>query len=298
MSFSIQAKAALIAVPGFGKQTVTRVLDILQKQRVTIGELWRNKHFNWKESLGLTEPQWQSFQTFREEWTVTNYWQFLLEQNVAVLQPQEYPTLLQQISDLPLLLFTQGNKDCLKTPHVAVVGSRRPTRYGQWATQKIVSDLIVHDVVIVSGFMVGIDYQSHQTAVDLGGRSVGILGFGFGSMYPKHLSKAAEEFLTAGNLFVSEYPPGQPAAQGQFPARNRLVAGLSAATIVVEAQRKSGSLITARYALDYNRVIGAVPGPIDSLNSMGTNCLLKEGAVIVMNGEDIWQEIRLSSVGS
>jgi len=289
----LKGMAALLAVPGFGRATVRELIKVWERKGFTVAEAW-SQQTRWKyRGFELSEQQQVALNEFRQTWTVEGYWQHLHQGGVEVLPHWQFPELLQQITDPPLLLFLKGNIGCLRPTHIAVVGSRTPTRYGQWATQRIVSQLLEKDVSIVSGFMVGIDYQSHQVAVQVGGRSVGVLGFGWGKMYPRHLSRAAEEFLAAGNLFVTEYPPGFPPSPGQFPARNRIVAGLAAATLVVEAREKSGSLITAQCALEAGRVVGAVPGPIDSVYSQGTHFLLRQGALLVESGRDVLEELKL-----
>lgn len=288
---TLQILTALTAIPYMGRITIRRLLECWAEKQLLPTEAWSNKR-RWKsKSFELTTQQRDELKKFEQKWTVQSYWEHLQSLGIGVLAEKDFPVLLQQITDPPLLLFTKGNADCLRPVHIAVVGSRTPTRYGQWATQRVVAQLLEKDVSIVSGFMVGIDYQSHQVAVSVGGRSIGVLGFGFGAMYPSHLRKAAQEFLEAGNLFVTEYPPGLPPNPGQFPARNRIVAGLSAATLVIEAKESSGSLITAQCALEAGRVVGAVPGPIDSVYSQGTHLLLRQGALLVRSGMDVFEEL-------
>lgn len=291
MDCAVETLAALLAVPSFTKLTVQKLVAGCLSLGVQPEELWQNSR-RWKNSkFAFSEEQRASWNLFRQRWSLQGYAEYLDQLEVKVIGQRDFPLLLREAPDAPLLLFLQGNSICLKPPHVAVVGSRTPTRYGQWATQKIVAGLVARDVAIVSGFMVGIDYQSHQVAVKAGGRSVGVLGFGFGQMYPAHLKRAAADFLEKGNLFVTEYPPQTEPRPWQFAARNNIVAGLSAATVIVEAKAKSGSLITAQCALDAGRVVGAVPGPIDSVYSQGTHQLLKQGAVLICSGDDVWQEI-------
>lgn len=289
----LQILTALTSIPGFHRKMIRRLIAFWATKSVSPMEAWGRKR-RWKEEAELlTEEQRTSWSDFRKRWSVESCCENLLTQGIEVIGVDHFPELLREVDDPPFLLFAKGNRACLRPTHVAVVGSRTPTRYGQWATQKIVAQLIQHDVSIVSGFMVGIDYQSHQVAVSVGGRSVGVLGFGFGEMYPSHLRRAALEFLEAGNLFVTEYPPGLPPSKWQFPERNRIVAGLSAATLVVEARENSGSLITAQCALDAGRVVGAVPGAIDNVYSQGTHLLLRQGALLVTSGEDILEELGL-----
>lgn len=288
----IKVAAAFHAIPQFGQRTVEKILDSCQNMQLTPEEAWQllDKLVRKGRSV-VSQVQLDNWRTFQKRWSVPDYWQYLQAADIQLIQRADFPPLLQQIHHCPLFLYLKGDEKCLEPPHVAIVGTRTPTRYGQWATQKIAADLIGHGVTVVSGFMVGIDYQSHQSAMQLGGRSVGVLGYGLNHVYPAHLRRSAADFLARGNLFLSAYPPDQPPAMGQFPARNTIVAGMSAATVVVEARQKSGSLITAQCALELGRVVGAVPGPIDSVYSQGTHELLRQGAVVVSSGEDIWTEI-------
>jgi DNA processing protein len=289
------ANANLVALLSISGMTARRLLTYIQnlhRRGVTVESIWGQsdrKYFpqSWNEELI------QQVKDFQHRWPIEGYMYHLQELGILPLlwRDPEYPELLQQISDFPPLLFTRGNWECLKPIHVAIVGSRRPTRYGQWVTQQLVSGLVQHNISIVSGFMVGIDYQAHQTTQTVGGRSIGVLGFGFGRFYPRYLSRSAEEFLADGNLLMTEYPPGIPPHPGHFPARNRIVAGLAKMTVVVEAQEKSGSLITAQCALENGRSVGAIPGPVDSIQSAGTHNLLRQGAVLIRTGEDVWEEI-------
>lgn len=293
---------SLLASPGCGRGRILKLFHLLSQKQLSPEDFWQKPEnvFSLRGQFYGLEEMLGGIQQFKKRWSVEGYWQYVESKGITVLtaDDQAYPALLKQIPDYPLALFMKGNGLCLQQAGIAVVGSRRPTRYGQWVTQKLTADLAAYKTVIISGFMAGIDYQAHSAAVQCGLPSVGVLGFGFGQFYPAHLRRAADEFLSSGKLFVTEYPPNNPPTPGQFPARNRIVAGLSLATIVVEARQKSGSLITAQCALDYNRVVGAVPGPIDSALSCGTHYLIREGAVLVQSGKDVWNELYPSAVKS
>jgi DNA processing protein len=283
--------AGLLSLGDMHRKKVIKVLQAIKIQNSTLLEFWSSPRVFDNEVLH--EQLCEEIKKFKQKWSLTGYGEYLSQKNIVLITPDQpnYPQALLQLSDKPLLLFCKGNLDCLRPTHVAVVGSRRPTRYGQWVTQKLVTELSTKDISIVSGFMVGIDYQAHQSAQLNGMRSVGVLGFGFGAFYPAHLRRAAEEFLEAGMLFITEYPPGRSPSKIQFPERNRIVAGLSQATVVVEAQEKSGSLITAQYALDNNRIVAAVPGEIESVHSYGTNTLIQQGALLIIKGADLLAEL-------
>lgn len=288
--------AALLSLEEMSRRKALRVLAALKNKSSSLLDFWSQPKCIDNEVVNT--QLCEGIKKFKEIWSLSGYEEYLAQKDIVLVTPDQpiYPQALLELSDKPLLLFCKGNLECLCPTHVAVVGSRRPTRYGQWAAQKLVTELSVQDISIVSGFMVGIDYQAHQVAQVNGMRSVGVLGFGFGTFYPAHLRRAAEEFLDAGMLFITEYPPGRRPSKIQFPERNRVVAGLSRATIVIEAQEKSGSLITAQYALDNNRVVAAVPGEIESIHSYGTNTLIQQGALLIMKGADVLAELPVSAV--
>jgi len=298
MKFSLSIVIALLYHQcKLSRKKTLAIISCLNKEE-PLETIWYS--IDYKAGQLLTAEEKQTINAAQEQWSVQKHIEYLKEKNLQLISylDNEYPSQLKELKDFPVILYAQGDTSLLKLPMVAVVGSRKPTRYGQWATEKIVAELIDHHLVIVSGFMVGIDYFAHHVTGLYGGKSVGVLGFGHDHFYPQHLKSAAAEFIQQGNLLISEYPPSQPPHQGQFPARNRIVAGLSLATVVVEAQQKSGSLITAQFALDYNKLVAAVPGPIDSLYSQGTNHLIQEGALLVTSGAEVWAEIAINAVGS
>lgn len=289
--------AALISISGLGRATCLKLLEEFEAKKTSPIESWGRREWLRIAKKGVSTATLENIKKFQQTWTLQRYAEYLDDKKIRLVSYQDevYPPLLRQITDFPLVLFTRGNLDCLRPQHIAVVGSRRPTQYGKWATQHIVSGLVGQDISIVSGFMVGIDYQAHVTAQMIGGRSVGVLGFGFDHFYPQHMESAAKKFLAENQLLITEYPPAIEPVGGQFAARNRIVAGMSSATVVVEAQQKSGSLITAQCAVDSGRVVGAVPGPIDSRLSDGAHDLIRQGAVLTRNAEDILSEISFTS---
>jgi DNA processing protein len=200
-----------------------------------------------------------------------------------------YPELLKEIHNPPQLLFYKGVIPASERQHIAVVGARKPTHYGQRVVERIVAPLAQSKSVIVSGLAYGIDTLAHQATVDVGGTTIAVIGSGLDkqSLYPKENKKLAEEICATGGALISEFPINTPPLPAHFPIRNRIIAGMSSGTLVVEAKQKSGSLITARSALESNRDVYAVPGPIDSELSEGPNNLIKMGATPVTDVSDI-----------
>lgn len=203
-----------------------------------------------------------------------------------------YPRLLAQLHDPPAHLYLRGSAPELLTgPAVAVVGARSCSGYGAQVARSLARELAAAGVVVVSGLARGIDGEAHRGALEAGGATVAVLGCGIDRDYPRgHASLAAR--IAESGLVVSEYPPGVEPAPWRFPARNRIIAGLSLATVVVEARARSGALITADFALELGREVFAVPGEITSGLSAGTNDLLRQGATPLLSVDDI-----LSSLG-
>jgi DNA processing protein len=207
---------------------------------------------------------------------------------VIDMTSDEYPALLREVPDRPKKLYYLGNwdpslfRDCL-----AVVGSRRRTDYGRRVCTEITRELAASGVTIVSGFMFGIDADAHAAALDAGGRTIAVMPCGADVIHPAHQKKLYQQVTAQGGLIISEYPPGATPDVWTYPRRNRIVAGLSQATLVIEAEAKSGSMITAQLTLDYDRELFAVPGPVDSRFSEGTLALIKDGAQLARCSEDI-----------
>ena len=213
--------------------------------------------------------------------------------DILLLDDGVYPSLLREIFDPPLTLYVKGAWEaCLDAPCVAMVGSRRCSTYGQNAAQMLARELASRGVTIVSGLARGIDAAAHRGALEGGGRTVAVMGTGLDQVYPRDHKKLVEEMLAHGGAIVSEFPLETPPAPQNFPYRNRVISGLSLGAVLVEAAENSGSLITARMAIEQNREVFAVPGNITSRNSFGTNYLIKgAGAKLVQQWQDIASEL-------
>lgn len=211
--------------------------------------------------------------------------------NLLTHQDQDYPTLLQQIPQPPPLLFVKGNTDLLSLPQLAIVGTRHPTQTGIENTNNFSRYLAGGGFTITSGLALGIDGVAHKAALTVGGHTLAVMATGIDQVYPYKHRDLAEDILANGGLLMTEYLPGTPPRATNFPRRNRIISGLSSGVLVVEAAIKSGSLITARYALEQNREIFAIPGSIHNPQAKGCHELIKEGAQLVESGEDIIKQL-------
>lgn len=209
-----------------------------------------------------------------------------LDISLLSLNSAQYPDSLRFIPDSPVLLYCRGGLQWLERPAVAIIGSRAATEYGRRISALLAAELTAAGLTVVSGAAYGIDAAAHRGALQAGGGTVAVLGCGVDVVYPRSHAGLFREVADRG-LLVSEYPLGTPPEGFRFPARNRIISGLVKGVVVVEATEKSGSLITARLALDQGREVFAVPGRIDSPKSVGTHRLLQQGAHLVQTVEDI-----------
>ncbi|MFH1460646.1 MAG: DNA-processing protein DprA [Candidatus Omnitrophota bacterium] len=218
-----------------------------------------------------------------------------LKINILTLFDPEYPVFLKEIYDPPVVLYVKGDIDIFKKNLIAVVGCRRASFYGLKQAERIARDLSRRNVCIVSGLARGIDSAAHKGALSAQGGTIAVLGSGFKRVYPRE-NKELFKKIVESCAVVTEFPLDTEPLKGNFPRRNRIISGLSYAVIVVEAAKKSGSLITADLALSQGREVFAVPGAANSLNAQGTNKLIKEGAKLVETAEDIIDELNLPKV--
>ncbi|MBV7503748.1 DNA-processing protein DprA [Bacillus sp. sid0103] len=211
---------------------------------------------------------------------------------VITIMDKEYPPLLKEIYQPPWALFAKGDLSLLeKDPKLAVVGSRQATQYGKNAIRLIFPQLIDNGVLIVSGLARGIDALAHEYAIKNGGNTIAVIAGGFYHIYPKENLNLALEMMK-NQLVLSEYPPDTKPLRWHFPSRNRIISGLSKGTLIIEAKRKSGSLITANFAVNEGRDVFSLPGSIFNPYSIGANELIQQGAKLVKDAEDILVEIK------
>ena len=206
---------------------------------------------------------------------------------IITMFDKEYPEKLKVIYDKPIALFYRGNISLLKKDIIAIVGSRMCSLYGKNVSYKIAKELSENDKCVVSGLAKGIDAYAHIGSLKYKGRTIAVLAHGFDMVYPIENKQIYEEIIKNNGLIISEYIMGEKLEKRNFPERNRIISGLSDGILVVEAGEKSGALITAEFGLEDGKEIFAIPGNINSLNSRGTNNLIKEGANIVTSTKDI-----------
>lgn len=203
----------------------------------------------------------------------------------------EYPPLLKEIYEPPWILYTKGDLTLLKNATIlAVVGSRESTAYSHQVIQHLFPQLIEKDVVIASGLAKGVDTLAHEGAIKYGGRTIAVIGGGFYHIYPESNKQLACSIMNQ-HLLISEYPPNTKPARWHFPMRNRIISGISRGTLIIQAKRRSGSLITANFAVQEGREVFAVPGSVLSPHSDGANELIQQGAKLIRNAEDIIEEL-------
>lgn len=210
--------------------------------------------------------------------------------NLISLLDKEYPSYLKEIYDPPIVLYTKGNFKLLAEPGMGIVGCREASEYGRKAALYFSFQLAKKDITIISGLARGIDSFAHIGALGAVGKTIAVVGNGLDIVYPKENRKLEREIVEKGGCIVSEYPLGTKPHKMNFPARNRIISGLSKGILVIEAKEKSGTLITVDFAIEQGRDVFVIPGNINSLNSKGTNELIKQGAKIVTCYEDILNE--------
>ena len=239
----------------------------------------------------LDDPALASLLSIKTAIAPEEEWEKLLRQHIRVFLANDngYPALLREIAQPPALLYVRcDNLSPFQTPRptAAIVGSRKMSGYGKIAAHTISAELAAAGVIVVSGLAIGIDAAAHEATLGSGTPTWAVLGSGLSRIYPPRNQQLASRILAEGGTLISEYHPTQPAGPHTFPQRNRIIAGLSRLTIVVEAAERSGALITARHALEANRDVAAVPGDIFALQSSGTNALLRQGATLIRNAGD------------
>ncbi|WP_298998710.1 DNA-processing protein DprA [uncultured Desulfovibrio sp.] len=247
-------------------------------------ELWHEAGVNKGQAAELATGSWRV--TAREEWDRARD----LAASIVLWTDPEYPVLLRPVIDAPLLLYCRGDLSLLQSPGFAVVGSRKATKHGRSVAEYMARCLSACGIAIVSGMALGIDRVAHEAALERVGRSIGVLGTGIDMLYPIGNMTVFDEMELRG-LLISEFAPGTLPHAGNFPIRNRIISGLSLGVLVVEAAQRSGSLITARLALEQNREVYAVPGPALDAHCLGCQDLVRQGAHAVFSAEDVLRDL-------
>ncbi|MDX2319173.1 MAG: DNA-processing protein DprA [Moritella sp.] len=282
---------ALYEVPKIGG---SRALKLLQK--TSLIKLFTSTA-QYLQSLGLDIAQQQAF--LYPDWhEIEKSLQWLAAEDDRYLVPitaNHYPLALKNIASPPLLLYVEGNVELLSKPQIAMVGTRAPSYYGKRHAHSFATELVQVGLVITSGLAIGIDSECHRSVLASKGETIAVLGTGLANIYPKQHLKLAQKIRQQGAL-VSEFSPFTQARPEHFPRRNRIVSGLSLGVVVIEAALNSGSLISARYALEQGREVFALPGAIDNPMAAGCHHLIQQGAKLITESSDITDELTYINV--
>ena len=279
--------------PGVGAAKLRALIDHFGD----VSQAWHAEESAW-QAAGLDRRAIESLRTMRRTLDLDAELERVAKTGARVLtwDDADYPPLLRSIPDAPPVLYQKGKlTQADRQWAVAIVGTRRATTYGRQAAELLAGDLARQGVTVVSGLARGIDAAAHWAALKAGGRSLGVLACGIDQVYPAEHARLAQDIAARGAL-LTETPVGSPPEAGNFPARNRIISGLTLAVIVVEAGDRSGALITADRALEQGRDVFAVPGSIFSRASAGTNRLVQEGATLVRSAEDVLEALNLRMV--
>lgn len=265
--------------------SMTKGIGAVGKQRIY---QFAKRHQHWQfDSLEIRLLAQTTRKNDWNEWDEERLNEIKRMHQYITIEDSAYPEQLKHVPTPPLVLFYKGDLAFLERKMLAVVGARDASRYGYLVLQALIPELIKRDFVIVSGLAKGIDSFAHQFAISNQGKTVGIVGTGLNICYPKGSGNLQIE-MSRHHLIVSEYPNGTTPAKFHFPMRNRIIAGLSSGVLVVEAKKRSGSLITAQQALDYGKEVFVVPGSILDGRSSGCHQLIQDGAVCVEKAQDIF----------
>ncbi len=280
----------LFLIPKFGFKRITQLFEIYKDWP----KIWSLNYQDLK-SIKLNHNLIETFLENRNKINLENTWNTYINQNIKIITcfDENYPYLLKETFSPPLILFAQGNIELLKRKNfLSVVGSRKYTPYGKAVVEKFIKIIAEQNITIVSGLAIGIDTLAHIESLNTLGSTIAILGSPINEIYPAKNFQLAQKIKENG-LILSEFPLGSDIAKENFPRRNRIIAGLSQATLIVEAQKKSGALITGNYALNENRELLATPGSIFQNTCQGTNNLIKQGAKLVNDISDILEIYKL-----
>jgi len=286
----------LSKIHGLGAQRFKKLYNYFDSMK----SAW-TADFNEFKQAGLEESVAQNIIEERKDINLDQEIEKLIREKIETVTvlDKEYPKLLSEIYDPPAILYYKGNLESAGDEFaISAVGTRKYSSYGKQVTEKIIGELARQEITIVSGLALGIDGLVHETTLTHGGRTIAVLGSGLfrENIYPSKNRYLADRICGNNGLLLSEYPPETIPLKGHFPQRNRIIAGLAVATLVLEAPEHSGALITAKYALEFNRDVLAVPGNINSLNASGTNNLIKLGAKLITSAADVLEVLDLSQI--
>jgi DNA processing protein len=244
-----------------------------------------------KQYQALISPDWHRIDTIIEG--VKS-----LDGNIIPFEHADYPQKLKEIYDPPLVLFVKGDCKVLNRPQFAIVGSRNVSVHGRETAYRFARELSEQGIVVTSGLALGVDAHAHKGVVENKSATIGVIATGIDNCYPARHKNLVKEIIENGGAIVSEFLPNTPPKSGHFPKRNRIISGMSAGVLIIEAAMRSGSLITARFALEQNRDVFAVPGNINNPQIKGCHWLIKQGAKLVEELADIMEEVSFDSKNS
>lgn len=266
----------------------------MQKEKLLIkyktpSKIWNLKETELQGCKLLKDEEIKEILDVRFRENLDKYCKYMAQNDIRVITifDECYPKSLKNIYDKPIILYAKGNIKLLKEKSIAIVGARKCSEYGKEIAKKLAYNLSSNNMCIVSGLAIGIDKYSHIGALETRGNTIAVIGNGLDNIYPYENQNLANRIIKNNGLIISEYIIGTKPNRINFPARNRIISGLSDGIIVVEAKEKSGALITAEFGLEQGKEVFAVPGNIDSELSKGTNELIKDGANVVLNYKDV-----------
>jgi len=282
----------LTLINDIGPGIIQKIIKLL-RSGVTAPDLYLFSACEWMRVFGFTEITTQKLVDGLQNKKILEYELDLIERNNitwATVEDSTYPQLLREIYLPPAVLYSQGGYFNDSDKKLAIVGARKADAYGYRVVNALIPDLIAAEYTIVSGGAHGIDTMAHEATLKHGGKTIAVLGSGLLMPYPHQNKKLFKSIVDQGGLVVSSFPLTMEPLSGNFPARNRIIAGLSHGCLVVQAAQKSGALISAHYAMEQGREVFAIPGPFDNELSAGCNTLIQSGAKLVMNSADILHE--------
>lgn len=293
-----EAFIVLSSINGIGRKTLKNLILTRIKTGISFGKIL-GKKLPFVYGKCLKKIQIDSIKNLILEQNIYSIIEHLKSDTILAITifDSNYPRWLKETDDPPLVFYYRGDVGLLQSENwIAMVGTRRMTAYGNQSASYLAREFVTFGWGIVSGGMYGVDTASHQACIEAGGKTIAVLGYGFGAKVSRSAMELEKIILSSGGGLISEYTPGTPSRAGNFPVRNRIVAGLSQAVVVVEASEKSGSHITAQCGLDAGRIVGAVPGPITNPYSQGTKALINQGALCVSSAKDVLTELNCFAI--
>lgn len=288
-NFSLEALLGLYSIPTIGAARMRKLISVFKSPQAVLDASARSL----LEVEGIDRKTIQKIKNGPDDAFISSQLQLMRDYDVRIMTywDKSYPQRLKKIYDPPAFLFMRGSRECFKRPAIAIVGTRLPTYYGRMVTERLTRELVQRDFAIISGFARGIDTIAHKTALKANGVTIAVMGNGLDIVYPAE-NKSLYQIIPEKGALLSEYPMSTKPDAGNFPKRNRIISGMSIGVLLTEAGQKSGALITALYAADQNREVFATPGSILSGQSAGSNRLIREGAKLVQNTDDIIEELQ------